>query len=196
MDSYLKETKTNQKFSELHLIGITCLFIASKIEDLNPLKMKTIVENISHNKLSIIQIKEKEEEILRSIGFFVHNPVILDFLLTYCKIVFFDMIEENIVENISIYISKMILHSYNFCNEPPSLIAVGSIFIAFKIYSKNRLCNVKEEDVLSRIFNSSNIMAEQILTISKSMQKVINNFEYLFPSLNNLKKFHRNSIKF
>jgi len=34
--------------SDLHITGVTCMFIASKFEDIYPLKMKTIHEKIAH----------------------------------------------------------------------------------------------------------------------------------------------------
>lgn len=33
---------------ELHLIGVTCMFIASKYEDVYPLLMKTVYNKIGH----------------------------------------------------------------------------------------------------------------------------------------------------
>jgi len=38
-------------------MGVTCMFIASKYEDIHPLKMKVIYDKIAHKKLSIEQIK-------------------------------------------------------------------------------------------------------------------------------------------
>ena len=43
------------------------MFIASKFEDIYPLKMKTVFEKIAHKKLEIERIKTLELEIMKSI---------------------------------------------------------------------------------------------------------------------------------
>lgn len=69
MDLFLK--KTNKKFtdSDLHLIGITCMFIASKIEDVYHIPLKDFVGRVSHNKFSAFVIKDKEKEIMEQINY-------------------------------------------------------------------------------------------------------------------------------
>lgn len=52
MDRFFWMAKSVQCVEELHLIGITSLFIASKYEEIAPLRLKTIVEKIGHNKFS------------------------------------------------------------------------------------------------------------------------------------------------
>ena len=47
-DRYLKNIQTPQQVGDLHLLGVTCMFIGSKYEDIYPLKMKTIYEKIAH----------------------------------------------------------------------------------------------------------------------------------------------------
>ena len=39
MDRYLKATQERLPVTQLHLIGVTCMFVASKFEDLSPLRM-------------------------------------------------------------------------------------------------------------------------------------------------------------
>lgn len=59
------------------------MFIASKFEDIYPLKMKTVHEKIAHKKLEINRIKELELDILSSISYKIHAPTVLDFLKVY-----------------------------------------------------------------------------------------------------------------
>lgn len=47
-----------REIADLHLIGVTSMFIASKYEDIYPLKMKMVFEKIAHKKLSIDKIKQ------------------------------------------------------------------------------------------------------------------------------------------
>ena len=61
-------------------MGVTCMFIASKYEDIHPLKMKMVFEKIAHKKLPIEKIKNMELEILKSIHYKITAPSLLDFL--------------------------------------------------------------------------------------------------------------------
>jgi len=40
------------------------MFIASKYEDIYPLKLNVVHEKIAHKKLSVEQMRDKEQEIL------------------------------------------------------------------------------------------------------------------------------------
>lgn len=59
------------------------MFIASKYEDIYPLKMKTVYDKIAHQKLEIKQIKNLELEMMRVIDYKIHAPTVLDFLKVY-----------------------------------------------------------------------------------------------------------------
>ena len=52
MDRYIALTSRTLNLSQLHIIGITCMFIASKYEDITPLFMATVVKRIGHNRFS------------------------------------------------------------------------------------------------------------------------------------------------
>jgi hypothetical protein len=61
------------------------MFIASKYEDIQPLKMKMVFEKIAHKKLPIEKIKAMELEILKTIHYRIPAPSVLDFLKIYLK---------------------------------------------------------------------------------------------------------------
>ena len=61
------------------------MFIASKYEDIYPLKMKMVYEKIAHKKLSMEKIKSLEMEILKTIKYRIPAPTSLDFLKYYLK---------------------------------------------------------------------------------------------------------------
>lgn len=84
MDRYF-DALTKQHISvelhELHTIGVVCMFMASKYEDIFPLLMKTVVNKIGHGKISADIIRTKELEILRAIDFKLGGfPTILEFM--------------------------------------------------------------------------------------------------------------------
>ena len=61
------------------------MFIASKYEDIYPLKMKLVYEKIAHKKISVDKIKSLEMDILKTINYKIPAPTSLDFLKVYLK---------------------------------------------------------------------------------------------------------------
>lgn len=59
------------------------MFVASKYEDILPLKMKTVYEKIGHHKLEIETIKRLELDIVKTANYTIHAPTVLDFLKVY-----------------------------------------------------------------------------------------------------------------
>jgi len=83
MDRFFKNTPLPKEVSDLHLTGVTAMFVASKFEDIIPLRMKTVHEKIAHKKLDIQKIKAVELDIMKAIQYKIHAPTVLDFLKVY-----------------------------------------------------------------------------------------------------------------
>lgn len=82
-DRFFKHCSEPKEVNDLHVVGVTSMFIASKFEDIYPLKMKTVYEKIAHKKLDIQKIKDLELDIMKSIQYKIHAPTVLDFLKVY-----------------------------------------------------------------------------------------------------------------
>ena len=52
MDSYISKCKKVIHDEDIHLIGLTCIYISSKIEDIIPLRMSHIVKSLGHSTFS------------------------------------------------------------------------------------------------------------------------------------------------
>lgn len=61
---------------ELHLIGVTCIFIASKYEEVLPLQLDTVYKKVVYKKITGEQIKEMELTILSDIDFQVTGSTV------------------------------------------------------------------------------------------------------------------------
>ena len=110
MDRYFKECEKKNIIlqpSELHLIGIVSMFIASKYQDIYPMRIKVIQEKIAHGKLSCDDIKKREEEIMKFLDYSIGLPTIWDFINIFIEEIFF-------VENNNYHINCKILLDYNF----------------------------------------------------------------------------------
>lgn len=94
LDKYFKMKETEVRVDDLHLTGVVCMLIASKVEDIYPLKLKVIFEKIAHKKFPIDDMKEVESQILSTTGFDVRNPTVLDFMEIYLNRTL-DMISQN-----------------------------------------------------------------------------------------------------
>jgi hypothetical protein len=223
MDRYLKWTAQPLAVSELHILGVTCMFIASKFEDIYSLKMKTMHEKIAHEKLQIKDIKKFELDILRTIDYKIHAPTILDFLKVYLQEVLDIRIEsrtetekkaqaalgnsfkpaeeqnvegsENyLIEKLSVYVAKMAMHADELATTSSSLLAVGAIYVALTICADIKKKVLIDRTVVDKLINVSQMKEDRILKVSQKVLSLVQNFPKDFPGLENLKKTHMGTI--
>lgn len=62
MDHYLDSTQKIISNSDIHLLGLTCIYIASKCEDIIPFPMNIIYNDIGHKCFDIEKIKKKKSK--------------------------------------------------------------------------------------------------------------------------------------
>jgi predicted lipoprotein len=114
-DNYLRTTEslTNK---DVHLIGITSLFLASKYEDLSPLSCQLISDKISHNVHSNKDILASHERMLFAFDFnldvvtyYDHQQVILQ-ILTHEV----DIIKIHEVTSLSLQFIMMVIQNIEF----------------------------------------------------------------------------------
>lgn len=124
LDMYLLRTLNVLTNNDIHLIGVCCMYIASKMEDIVPLRMNHVKSKISHNKFSEKDIKKKERVILETINFETINCSTYDFIRTFI----FDFIHNNrvqihrlemfhhidVFDNVAVFLSKLLYHSDEF----------------------------------------------------------------------------------
>ena len=137
MDRYfdaLNRENVTLELQELHTTGVVCMFMASKYEDVYPLLMKTVFNKIGHQKISVDQIRNKEMQILRALGFQLGGfPTPLEFLTSYIEKILKDHEDKDFIQLMSIYLAKMALHHEGFCTKKSSMIGASSIYVALKI---------------------------------------------------------------
>ena len=240
-DRFLKNTPLKKEVNDLHIIGVTCMFVASKYEDIFPLKMKTIYEKIAHQKLEIQAIKSIELDLLKTIDYKIHTPTVLDFLKVYlqevlgitveCKTLtkkkeeaalkqankgknetetnanvemeeqkadaeFNKLLDDPftsqnyLIEKMCIYLAKMSMHSVELASRMPSLIAVGSIYVALKICEQLTHKELINVNVVTKLIQVSQMQEDDILDASQKVLYLAQNFDREFPGLENLKKTH------
>lgn len=95
MDMHIKLARTGLTDASIHLIGLTCMYIGSKYEDVEPLRIQELARDAAYNKFTPHQIREKEVQILHSVKYqtsFKTHLEVLDFF--YFK-VFGGCVSEN-----------------------------------------------------------------------------------------------------
>lgn len=139
MDRYFSalnsgEQQRTLELHELHISGITCMFIASKYEDIYPLLMKTVFNKIGHKKISIDAIRMREMDILRVLGFKIGaSPTPLEFLEKYIDEILATHPDKAFISQMSVYLAKMCVHHEQLSVKKPYLIASSSVYVALKI---------------------------------------------------------------
>jgi hypothetical protein len=69
---------------DVHCIGVTSMYLASKYEDIFPLHSKIVSDKIAHKAIPAKDILKKEDEFLRAFDFQVDFVTHYDFHQTYC----------------------------------------------------------------------------------------------------------------
>jgi len=134
MDKYFKSVEKIKILqpAELHLIGVTSMFIASKYQDIYPLRLKTVHEKIAHRKLSTQEIKAKEEEITKCLNYVIGKASQWEFICHFIEDIFYNLSNN-------FYISDKILAETLPLNELNKGSGVSSPKAGEKNYSANMI---------------------------------------------------------
>ena len=186
MDSFFSKTRKKLKDDDIHLIGLTCIYISSKFEDMVPLRMSHIAKSIGHSTFSEKKIIRKEREIIKTIDFDLFTAGTYDYIMTF----FYDLKVNNakkisdlngvkIVEkflNFSIFLSQLLLYHYEFVCFRQCINALAVLALAFDILKTNiKDINKDLQNLLSDwIFFVINEMGFNSDSISLIYQKIYN----------------------
>ncbi len=190
MDRYFEQTKHDQRalqLSELHITGVTCMFMASKYEDVYPLMMKTVFNKIGHKKISVESIRARELDILRVLSFKLGAPTPLEFLERYVEEVLGKHADKEFISLMSVYLAKMATHHENLCTKKSSLIGTSAIYVALKICEQMRSTTLMNKEMLNALLACSDLKEKELVDCSKKLLYLAQNFEKELPGLENLK---------
>ena len=134
-DTFLYLTKDPLPISKLHLIGVSCLAIASKQEEVSPLRLLNIQEDICKSKYTTNELIETELLILMTVDFRTHIPNLFEIIRTGLSLaVWEDNETSQFVETVTVLIGKMCLFSYELITQLSILeLAACAICIALKL---------------------------------------------------------------
>lgn len=127
IDRYLAREQV--KRSNLQLVGVTAMLIASKYEEIYAPEVKDF-EYITDKAYSQKQILALEQKMLTALEFCITTPSSYRFLQRYYKL-------ANCDENaffLSQYLLELALIDYKMLKHHPSMIAAGALFLSQKIH--------------------------------------------------------------
>lgn len=136
MDEFMDRTSACLEPKHVHLIGVTSMLLASKMEEIIPFKISVIADKMTHGKIKSENILLCEEEMLRTLDFqLLSKPslfVFLEFLMV--KLSFHMSPQYEDIVKVIRYISKMVMHDYQTLTSfPLRYIASSCLYLAFKI---------------------------------------------------------------
>lgn len=147
LDTYIQNCRSIIYEDDIHLIGMACIFLASKMEDINPLHMVHIKTKIGKDKFSARTILKQEREIFKTLDYCLISVHTYDFIRTYL----YDFCVNNqdkinelglkdhikSLENVCTYLAKLLTLNEEFSKYQHSLKAIGCIITGFDIHCSN-----------------------------------------------------------
>ena len=188
MDRYFKQC-CNKKIillpEDLHLVGVTSMFISSKYHDIRPLRLKTVQEKIAHGKLSCEEIKNKEDEISRFLNYSFGLPTIWEFITIFIEEIFYVKYNTHQIRN------KILLDNYykekDESNEEKDKNEEELRKMINKLYTKNMLYLLKTVCLYlakmnchdyNLMQNKQSLLAASTIFVAMKICEKINDEEY------------------
>ena len=194
MDRYFKECEYHKKIlipEDLHLIGVTSMFIASKYHDIRPLRLKTVQDKIAHGKLTCEEIKNKEDEISRFLNYSFGLPTMWDFITIFIEEIFYVKYNSHQIQN------KILLDNYykeNIDDDDEFEDDKNLEKLINKLYTKNMLYLLKTVCIYlakmnchdyNLMQNKQSLLAASTIFVAMKICEKINDEEYINEYFNN-----------
>ena len=132
IDRYLSKKKINREYYQL--LGTTCMFIASKYEEIYPPNIKEFIK-VTANSYTKEQLLKMEYKVLSTLEFNITYPSYLRFLEVYNYYINMDDMDFFRCK----FFVELALLDYKLCHFPPSLIAAVCLILNLKIKKKSKL---------------------------------------------------------
>lgn len=197
LDAYLTKTQKTYETRDIHLLGVTAMLIASKMEEIIPFKISTIVEKMTHNKINGKDILEMEYDIIKTMEFRILSEpslfVFIEFLLVKLNLHKSKYFED--IMKVVTYISKMLMHNYKILIKfPLKYLAASCIYICLKIIEQVNF-QLKAKNCVEKLKSLLNLEENIFYHSSEILLDLAKNFENEFPFSKNLLKFDSFSLE-
>lgn len=130
LDRYLQRDKTVDR-TNLQLVGVTAMWIASKCEELYPTGVKEFVD-LTENAFSISDMLSMEQKILTTLDWSLGRSFAIQFLRRYSKLA--SLSPEHYV--FAKYLLEIAVLQYETCHIRPSLLAAAATCLSVAILNE------------------------------------------------------------
>jgi len=197
MDKYLTLTNSSYETKDIHLIGVTSMLLASKMEEIVPFKVSTVIEKMTHGKIQAKEVVKCEEDILKILNFeLLSSPslfIFVEFLMV--KLNFHVSAFYKDITKVITYITKMVMHDYStLIRFPLKYIACSCLYICFKIIEQIN-ANFKTKYYVEKMKEILSLNEQTFYSSSEVMLSLAKRFERTFPFAKNLLKFDSFSLE-
>ncbi|TNV77104.1 hypothetical protein FGO68_gene3756 [Halteria grandinella] len=128
LDRYLSKNPE----CDIHLLGVTAMFLASKFHDKNPFKLDVMCEKVAHFAFTTLQIKQMESQVLKELKFkLTGTPSPWEFIEAFLSLPSTDQALKDSPSQVCRYLCYLLaLQQHDY---PPSLIAQAILLISFEL---------------------------------------------------------------
>lgn len=128
IDKFMQVEGYSIKRNKLQLVGVTAMFLASKVEEMYAPEINDFVY-ITDNAYTAGEIRQMELRILNSLGFNFSRPLPLHFLRRNSKAGDVDVQQHTLAK----YLIEISLLEYDMAHIPPSLLASAALFLSLRV---------------------------------------------------------------
>lgn len=203
MDLYIKfEKSTILQNNDIHLIGITSMYISSKLEN----QISNSISNyskISGNAYSNEKIREMEFKILKILNFKISYPIFIDLLDYYLLKLFIKENSDNFEHLKTISEIFLVFISFNdkFNDVDADILVNACLLNALRYYYSSCFVEKSEEinfgdiqerlknekNIIKCIFNQFDLQKNDLRYMAKKIQKYLKDFQKEFDFLKEYK---------
>ena len=177
MDNFFRISPKKYVDEDVHITGIISMYLASKIEEIQPMFLNELYYNVGHEAISVSTMKQKELEMLKVLGYKVIHTTAIQFLYFYLNLTG----ETGRVKDSSVAYLIMAQYDPDMLKYPPSILAAGAIKAA---KAKSTSIKVIESTLKGKLID--------INECADALKKLESEFETKFAGLKNA--FHYQMI--
>merc|ERR1719447_1251470 len=128
IDKFLQTEGHTIRRNKLQLVGVTAMFIASKVEEMYAPEINDFVY-ITDNAYTSVEIRQMELRMLNTLGFNFSRPLPLHFLRRNSKAGDVDVLQHTGAK----YLVELTLLEYDMAHYPPSAVAAAALFLSLRL---------------------------------------------------------------